>query len=168
MVCCRAAVKISGKVNEVSLFISTRAPRNSFHDVMKANSDTVMMAGTMAGRNTRRRIWKLLQPSMIARLFKFLRHGLEGVAHDVEAEWQLDAGVQDGEAEQRIVQLHLDEHEEQWREQCLIGNDESQQQHDEDCFLEWNRKARQPIAGRNCEARQSTMVSSAVPRLLPA
>ena len=60
------AERISGRVNLESVFIITRAPRNSFHDVMKANRATVMMAGTAAGMKMRRRIWPELAPSIIA------------------------------------------------------------------------------------------------------
>ena len=44
----------------------TSAARNSFHEVMKANSATVMIAGTTAGRKMRTSTWKLLQPSITA------------------------------------------------------------------------------------------------------
>ena len=44
----------------------TSAPRSSFHEVMKANSETVMMAGTIAGRKTRTSTCQLLQPSITA------------------------------------------------------------------------------------------------------
>ena len=62
----RAAARISGSVNVDSLLIITSAPRNSFHDVMNANSATVTIAGTTAGRKTRRRTWNALPPSMTA------------------------------------------------------------------------------------------------------
>ncbi len=62
----RDDARISGSVNFESLFIITSAPRYSFHDVMNANSATVMIAGTTAGRKIRRRICSELAPSIIA------------------------------------------------------------------------------------------------------
>ncbi len=62
----READRISGSVNLSSVFIMTSAPRNSFHDVMKANRATVMIAGTAAGTKMRSRIWRELAPSIIA------------------------------------------------------------------------------------------------------
>ena len=49
-----------------SRFIITSAPRNSFHEVMKANSETVMIAGTIAGRKISTSTCQLLQPSITA------------------------------------------------------------------------------------------------------
>ena len=53
-------------MNADSLLIITSAPRNSFQDVMKANSATVTIAGTTDGRKTRDRTWNALPPSMTA------------------------------------------------------------------------------------------------------
>ena len=66
LVCWRAAARISGRVKVRSLFMMTSAARNSFHEVMKANSETVMIAGTIAGRKTRTSTCQLLQPSITA------------------------------------------------------------------------------------------------------
>ena len=44
----------------------TNAPRNSFHEVMKANNATVTIAGRIAGRQMRVRTWKSDAPSMTA------------------------------------------------------------------------------------------------------
>ena len=62
----RADARISGSVNFESVFIMTRAARNSFHDVMNAKSATVMIAGTAAGMKIRARICAELAPSIIA------------------------------------------------------------------------------------------------------
>ena len=62
----RAMASASGSVKVVDLFIITSAPSSSFHDVTKANSETVMMAGTIAGKKTRTSTCQLLQPSMTA------------------------------------------------------------------------------------------------------
>ncbi len=51
-------------MNADSLLFMTSEPSSSFHDVMNANRATVTMAGTTAGRNTRRRTWNALPPSM--------------------------------------------------------------------------------------------------------
>ena len=45
----RAAASTSGSVNVAPRFMMTSAARNSFHDVMKANSATVTIAGLIAG-----------------------------------------------------------------------------------------------------------------------
>ena len=44
----------------------TSAARNSFHEVMKAKSATVMIAGRIAGSMIRVSTWKELQPSITA------------------------------------------------------------------------------------------------------
>ena len=41
LVSCRAFARMSGRVKVVPRFIMTNAPRNSFHEVMKANNATV-------------------------------------------------------------------------------------------------------------------------------
>jgi hypothetical protein len=46
----RADERISGRVNVDSEFMSTRAARNSFHYVKKANNTTETTAATAAGR----------------------------------------------------------------------------------------------------------------------
>ena len=66
LVCCRAAARISGRVKLESLFMMTSAARSSFQEVMKAKSATVMIAGTIAGRNMRTSTCQLLQPSITA------------------------------------------------------------------------------------------------------
>ena len=66
LVCWRADARISGSVKLESLLRMTSAASNSFHDVMKANSETVMMAGTIAGRKMRTSTCQLLQPSITA------------------------------------------------------------------------------------------------------
>jgi hypothetical protein len=58
----RALARMSGSVKTFSLFIMTRAPRNSFHEVMKANSETVTIAGRSAGMRIRRSSCQLEQP----------------------------------------------------------------------------------------------------------
>ena len=62
----RAATSISGSVKAVSLLIITSAPRNSFQDVTNANSATVTIAGTTAGRKIRTSTCKELAPSVTA------------------------------------------------------------------------------------------------------
>ena len=66
LVSVRAAARITGSVNADSRLIITIAPRNSFQDVMNANSATVTSAGMSDGRNTRNRIWNGPPPSMTA------------------------------------------------------------------------------------------------------
>ena len=46
----RAAASTSGSVKVEPRFMMTSAARNSFHDVMKAKSETVTIAGRIAGR----------------------------------------------------------------------------------------------------------------------
>ena len=96
---------------------------------------------------------QLLQPSMTAASSSSLRHRLEAVAHDVDAERDVDRGVDDGEADQRVGQLQLREHEEDRRDQRLIGNDQRKQQEDEEDIPCRDREARQRIAGRNRQRR---------------
>ena len=55
LVSVRAAARMTGNVNADALLIITIAPRNSFHEVMNANSATVTIAGTRVGRKTRTR-----------------------------------------------------------------------------------------------------------------
>ena len=82
------------------------------------------------------------------RLLELARHRLEAVAHDVDAERELDRGVDDGQADQRVGQLQLGEHEEDRREQRLVGDDQREQQEDEEELLARDREARQRVAGR--------------------
>ncbi len=49
-----------------SWFMMTSAARNSFHEVMKAKSATVMIAGTIAGSITRVSTCQELAPSITA------------------------------------------------------------------------------------------------------
>ena len=49
LVSARAVARMSGRVNVEALLNRTSAARNSFHDVTKANSATVTIAGTTAG-----------------------------------------------------------------------------------------------------------------------
>jgi hypothetical protein len=53
-------------VKLVLLLIMTRAPRNSFQDMMNANRATVTMAGTDDGRNTRISTCQDEAPSTVA------------------------------------------------------------------------------------------------------
>src|SRR6266545_7971802 len=55
LVSVRAAARISGRVKLDPLLIITRAPRNSFHDMMKANRATVTIAGIAEGMQILRR-----------------------------------------------------------------------------------------------------------------
>ena len=105
LVSCRAAARISGRVKVAPLFIITSAPRNSFHEVMKANSETVTIAGRIAGKQDARQHLPAVAAVDDRRLLELARHRLEAVAHDVDAERQLDGGVDDGEADQRVGQL---------------------------------------------------------------
>ncbi len=126
-----------------------------------------MIAGTTAGRKIRRRICSEPAPSIIAASSSSLRHRLEAVAHDVQAERQLDRGVHDRQADQRVGQPEVGEHQEQRCQQRLVGDDQGEQQQDEQRLLERDREASQPVAGeRREERRVNTTVSSAVPRLL--
>ena len=105
LVSVRAVARITGSVNADSLLFITSEPSSSFHDVMKANSATVTIAGTTAGRSTRRRTCQRAAAVDDRGLLELARHRLEAVAHDVQAERQLDRRVQDREAEERVRQL---------------------------------------------------------------
>ncbi len=83
-----------------SLLIMTKAPRNSFHEVTKANSATVTTAGTTAGRKIQVRTWSELAPSVTAASSSSWGTAAKAVAHDVQAERQLDDGVHDGQADE--------------------------------------------------------------------
>ena len=61
----------------------------------------------------------------------------------------LDGCVNDGETKKGIGQMQLSEHEENGRQQRLVGNDQRKQQKDENELLAGHRKARQRVAGRN-------------------
>ncbi len=87
------------------------------------------------------------------RFLEFARHRLEAVAHDVDAERDLDRGVDDREADQRVGQPQRREHEEDRREQRLVGDDQGEEQEDEEELLARDREARQRIAGGNGQRR---------------
>jgi hypothetical protein len=66
LVSVRAAARISGRVKLDPRLISTRAPRNSFHDMMKANRATVTIAGLADGMHTLSRTCQDEAPSVTA------------------------------------------------------------------------------------------------------
>ena len=105
LVSARAEARISGSVKIDARLSSTSAPRNSFHDVTNANSVTVTIAGTTAGMKIERRICHELPPSVSAASSSSRGHRLEAVAHDVQAERQLDRRVEDGQSDQGVGQL---------------------------------------------------------------
>ena len=79
----------------------TSAPRNSFHEVTNANSDD----GHDRRPDRRHEDATEHLPAGAAvddrGLLQLARHRLEAVAHDVDAERELDRRVNDGEADRR-------------------------------------------------------------------
>ena len=140
-------------MNFESLFIITSAPRYSFQDVMNAKSATVMIAGTTAGRKTRRRVCKGVGAVDHRRLFELAWHGLEAVAHDVEAERQLDGRVDDGQTDQRVGEPEVGEGQEDGRQQRLVRDDQGEEQQDEQRLFERHREASEPVPGQDGEHR---------------
>src|ERR1700689_359499 len=62
----RTLTRRIGTVKEVSRFMKISAARNSFHELMNANSATVTIAGTARGRKMRVKRLQAEQPSIIA------------------------------------------------------------------------------------------------------
>ena len=154
LVSVRAAARMTGSVNADSLLFSTSEPRNSFQDVMNANRATVTIAGTTAGRRHATRTCQVPPPSMTAAssssrgtASKLLR-----MMYRLNGSWIV--GVQDREAEDRVRQLELREHQEHRRQQRLVRDDQRQQQEDEDDLLARDREAGQGVAGRDRQAER--------------
>ena len=153
LVSVRDDARISGSVNFESLFIITSAPRYSFHDVMNANSATVMIAGHDGREEDPAQDLHRVGAVDHRRLLQFARHRLEAVAHDVEAERQLDGGVDDGQPDQRVGQPEVGERQEDRRQQRLVRDDQGEQQQDEQQLLERDREAGQAVPGQDRQAR---------------
>jgi hypothetical protein len=66
LVSVREVARIRGRVNIELRLIMTSAPRNSFQDMMKLNSATVTMAGTVEGIYTQRSACTEVAPSTMA------------------------------------------------------------------------------------------------------
>ena len=81
------------------------------------------------------------------RLLQLTRDRLEGVAHDVDAERELDHGVHDCQTEQVVGQPQCGEHEEDRGEQGLVGDDQSQEEEDEYDLLARDGEPGQAITG---------------------
>ena len=90
---------------------------------------------------------------MIAASLQLARHRLEAVPHDIDAEGDLDSGVNDGEAEDGVGQPQRREHEEQRRDQRLVRDDKGEEQEDEEKLLSRNREAGERVAGRDGRAQ---------------
>ncbi len=84
-------------------------------------------------------------------LFQLARHRLEAVPHDVDAEGDLDSGVNDGEAEDGVGQPQRREHEEQRRDQRLVAGEmiRAKARRRRQSSLSRNREAGERVAGRN-------------------
>ena len=148
--CARSPVQI-GMVNCVSLFMKISAARNSFHEVMKAKRTTVTMPAFTTGRNTRQQHLEAVAAVDHRRFLELVRHSLEGVAHQVDAEGQLQERVDDGEAEMGVGESELAEHQVERRQQRLIGDHHARKQQEEPRLFARHLEAGESIARRDRE-----------------
>ena len=148
LVSARAVARISGRVNVEALLNRTSAAE----ELVPRRDE-----GEQRDRDDRRhdgrdedRAQDLPRVAAVGErgLLELAWDRLEAVAHDVQAERQLDRGMDDGQPDQRVGQLDgMGEHQEDRRQQRLVRDDQRQQQEDEDELLARDREAGQRVAG---------------------
>ena len=140
-----------GTVNEVSRFMKMSAARNSFHELMNANSATV----TIAGHGERQEDAGEALPGRAAvnhrRLLDFARDGFETVAHQEDRERQLQDRMHDREAEVRVDEADLGEVEIERGQKRLIGDHDRREQDEKGDLFAAHGEAREPVARRRRE-----------------